>query len=242
VLDTVEETGMSDGQRILVVDDEVYLADLVATALRYEGFEVRKAGTGGEAVSAAADFGPDLVVLDVMLPDFDGFEVARRLGGDGRRVPILFLTARDATEDKVYGLTVGGDDYVTKPFSLEELIARVRAILRRSRGKAAAEEGRVLTYADLEMDEDSHEVRRQGKVIDLTTTEYRLLRYLLTNAQRVLTRPQIIEHVWEYDFDGEAGVLDTYISYLRKKVDAFDPPLIQTVRGVGYVLRMPRGS
>lgn len=232
---------MADGQRILVVDDEVYLADLVATALRYEGFEVRKAGTGRDAVSAAADFGPDLVVLDVMLPDFDGFEVARRLGGDGRRVPILFLTARDATEDKVYGLTVGGDDYVTKPFSLEELIARVRAILRRAHGRAT-NEGRVLTFADLEMDEDSHEVRRQGKVIELTSTEYRLLRYLLTNAQRVLTRAQIIEHVWEYDFDGEAGVLDTYVSYLRKKVDAFEPALVQTVRGVGYVLRMPRGA
>jgi two-component system, OmpR family, response regulator len=233
---------MRDGQRILVVDDEVYLADLVATALRYEGFDVRKAGTGHEAVSTAADFGPDLVVLDVMLPDFDGFEVARRLGSDGRRVPILFLTARDATEDKVFGLTVGGDDYVTKPFSLEELIARVRAILRRARGRSAAAQGRVLTFADLEMDEDSHEVRRQGKVVDLTTTEYRLLRYLLSNAQRVLTRAQIIEHVWEYDFDGEAGVLDTYVSYLRKKIDAFNPPVIQTVRGVGYVLRLPRGS
>jgi len=233
---------MSDGQRVLVVDDEVYIADLVATALKYEGFEVRKAGTGREAVAGVAEFHPDLVVLDVMLPDFDGFEVARRLGNDGQRVPVLFLTARDATEDKVFGLTVGGDDYVTKPFSLEELVARVRAILRRAQGSAPAESGRVLSYADLEMDEDSHEVRRQGHVIELTATEYRLLRYLLTNPQRVLTRAQIIEHVWDYDFDGEAGVLDTYVSYLRKKVDAYDPPLIQTVRGVGYVLRLPRGS
>src|SRR5581483_1353069 len=231
---------MPDSSRILVVDDEVYIADLVATALRYEGFEARKAVSGREAVTEAASFRPRLIVLDVMLPDFDGFEVAKRLTADGQRVPILFLTARDATEDKVHGLTLGGDDYVTKPFSLEELIARVRAILRRTEG--LTEQGRVLRFEDLEMDEDSHEVRRAGNIIELTTTEYRLLRYLLLNPQRVLTRSQIIEHVWEYDFDGEAGVLDTYISYLRKKVDAFDPALIQTVRGVGYVLRKPRGA
>jgi two-component system OmpR family response regulator len=223
-----------------VVDDEVYIADLVATALKYEGFEVSKAGSGRDAVSAANNFHPDLMVLDVMLPDFDGFEVARRLSADNMRVPILFLTARDATEDKVHGLTIGGDDYVTKPFSLEELVARVRAILRRT--QTVAEQSHVLRFADLEMDEDGHEVRRSGQVVDLTSTEYRLLRYLITNPQRVLSRAQIIEHVWDYDFDGEAGVLDTYISYLRKKVDAFDPPLIQTVRGVGYVLRQPRGS
>lgn len=231
---------MSNSPRVLVVDDELYIADLVATTLRYEGFEVSKAGSGREAMSGAASFRPDLIVLDVMLPDFDGFEVARRLGADGSRVPILFLTARDATEDKVQGLTLGGDDYVTKPFSLEELVARVRAILRRTQG--TADQAHVLTFADLEIDEDAHEVRRRGQPIDLTTTEYRLLRYLLVNAQRVLTRAQIIEHVWEYDFDGEASVLDTYISYLRKKVDAVDPPLIQTVRGVGYVLRQPRGA
>jgi two-component system, OmpR family, response regulator len=229
---------VSELTRILVVDDEVYIADLVATALRYEGFEVAKAGTGRDAVSAVADFRPRLIVLDVMLPDFDGFEVASRLAGDGSRVPILFLTARDATEDKVHGLGLGGDDYVTKPFSLEELVARVRAILRRTEGEL--EQGRILKFADLEMDEDSHEVRRGGQIVELTTTEYRLLRYLMSNAQRVLTRAQIIEHVWEYDFEGEAGVLDTYVSYLRKKVDAFDPPLIQTVRGIGYVLRLPR--
>ncbi len=229
---------MAEPTRILVVDDEVYIADLVATALKYEGFEVAKAGTGREAVSAAASFHPRLIVLDVMLPDFDGFEVARRLSGAGSRVPILFLTARDATEDKVQGLTLGGDDYVTKPFSLEELIARVRAILRRTEGQS--EPGHVLTFEDLEMDEDSHEVRRAGHIVELTSTEYRLLRYLMANAQRVLTRAQIIEHVWEYDFEGEAGVLDTYVSYLRKKIDAFDPPLIQTVRGIGYVLRLPR--
>ena len=231
---------MSDPTRVLVVDDEVYIADLLATALRYEGFEVRKAGSGRDAVSASMEFRPRLIVLDVMLPDFDGFEVARRLSADGQRVPILFLTARDATEDKVKGLSIGGDDYVTKPFSLEELIARVRAILRRTEGEA--DTGRALKFADLEMDEDSHEVRRAGALIELTTTEYRLLRYLMANPQHVLTRAQIIEHVWEYDFEGEAGVLDTYISYLRKKVDApeFSPPLIQTVRGLGYVLRLPR--
>jgi two-component system, OmpR family, response regulator len=229
---------MSDQVRILVVDDEVYIADLVATALRYEGFAVQKAGTGRDAINAVAEFRPQLIILDVLLPDFDGFEVARRLSRDGRRLPILFLTARDATEDKVRGLTVGGDDYVTKPFSIEEIMARVRAILRRTQGKD--EEHHVLTFEDLEVDEDSHEVRRAVTVVDLTNTEYRLLRYLLVNARRVLTRAQILEHVWEYDFGGDANVLDTYISYLRKKVDAFDPPLIQTVRGVGYVLRRPR--
>ncbi len=229
---------MTDTTRVLVVDDEVYLVDLVATALRYEGFEVRKAITGRQAVEEAAEFHPQLVVLDVMLPDFDGFEVARRLNAEGGRTPILFLTARDATEDKIRGLTVGGDDYVTKPFSLEELVARVRAILRRTEGQPPV--GNVLKYADLEMDEDSHEVRRGQKVIDLTTTEYRLLRYLLANPQRVLTRAQIVDQVWEYDFDGDASVLDTYISYLRKKIDTAAPPLIQTVRGVGFVLRLPR--
>lgn len=174
----------------------------------------------------------------MLLPDFDGFEVARRLGSSDCRIPILFLTARDATEDKVRGLTVGGDDYVTKPFSIEEIIARVRAVLRRTQG--TIEQWDVLRFADLEIDEASNEVRRAEVVIDMTTTEYRLLRYLLVNARRVLTRAQILEHVWEYDFGGDASVLDTYISYLRKKVDAFEPPLIQTVRGVGYVLRQPR--
>ncbi|MFI5267694.1 MAG: response regulator transcription factor [Chloroflexota bacterium] len=229
---------MTDPARILVVDDEVYIADLVATALGYEAFDVRKAASGEEAMAQAAEFRPQLIVLDVMLPDFDGFEIARRLGATGSRVPILFLTARDATEDKVRGLTVGGDDYVTKPFSLEELVARVRAILRRTEGEPQPEQ--ALRFADLEMNEDSHEVLRAGQLVELTTTEYRLLRYLLANAQRVLTRSQIIEHVWEYDFEGDAGVLDTYISYLRKKVDTFGAPLIQTVRGVGYVLRQPR--
>lgn len=229
---------MDEETRILVVDDETNLAELVATALRYAGFATATAGTGTAAISQAADFRPHLVILDVMLPDFDGFEVSRRLGDAGSQAPILFLTARDATEDKVRGLTVGGDDYVTKPFSLDELIARVRVILRRSGHQA--ESHTVLTFSDLEMDEDLREVRRGGDLVELTATEYRLLRYLLINARRVLTRAQILDHVWKYDFGGDAGILETYVSYLRKKVDRKDPPLIHTVRGMGYVLRLPR--
>jgi two-component system OmpR family response regulator len=221
-----------------VVDDESNITELVAMALRYEGFTVNTAATGRDALAKVASFNPALVVLDVMLPDIDGHEVLRRLGSNGRRVPIIFLTARDATEDKVHGLTLGGDDYVTKPFSVEELVARVRAVLRRNGFDASAES--TLTFADLELDEDAHEVRRAGTPIDMTPTEYRLLRYLLVNAGRVLTRSQILDHVWQYDFGGDGTVLETYISYLRRKIDRFDPPLIQTVRGVGYVLRPPR--
>jgi len=224
--------------RILVVDDETNLAELVATALRYVGFVTATAGSGAGAIAQVKEFKPHLVILDVMLPDFDGFEVSRRLAESGTQVPILFLTARDATEDKVRGLTVGGDDYVTKPFSLDELIARVRVILRRS--GHPAESHTVLSFADMEMDEDLREVRRGGDLIELTATEYRLLRYLLINARRVLTRAQILDHVWKYDFGGDAGILETYISYLRKKVDRKEPPLIHTVRGMGYVLRLPR--
>jgi two-component system, OmpR family, response regulator len=229
-----------NGAKVLVVDDEPNITELVAMALRYEGFKVKTAATGRGALTAVSQFEPALVILDVMLPDIDGMEVLRRLNSSGHKVPIIFLTARDATEDKVHGLTIGGDDYVTKPFSVEELMARVRVVLRRHGG--GNHESAQLSLADLELDDDAHEVRRAGQVIALTTTEYRLLRYLMTNSQRVLTRAQIIEHVWEYDFEGEAGVLDTYISYLRKKVDIVDPPLIQTVRGVGYVLRRPRGA
>lgn len=223
--------------RVLVVDDEHNITDLVATALRYEGFQVATAHTGTQALQAAIQVRPDLVILDVMLPDIDGFEVARRLGREGVPAPVLFLTARDATEDKVRGLTIGGDDYVTKPFSLAELIARVHAVLRRTRGAAAASR---LTFADLEMDDDTREVTRGGRSIELTATEYRLLRYLLANARKVLTRAQILDHVWDYDFAGDSGVLETYISYLRKKIDAEGPPLIHTVRGVGYTLRLPK--
>jgi two-component system OmpR family response regulator len=226
------------GPRVLVVDDEPNITELVAMALRYEGFSVKTAGTGRGAITAVGQFDPALVILDVMLPDIDGIEVLRRLNSGGRKVPIIFLTAKDATEDKVHGLTVGGDDYVTKPFSVEELMARVRVVLRRH-GVKGREDGR-MALADLELDEEAHEVRRAGQIIALTTTEYRLLRYLLINAGRVLTRTQILDHVWHYDFGGDASVLETYISYLRRKIDRFDPPLVHTVRGVGYVLRAPR--
>ncbi|MCU1375805.1 MAG: response regulator transcription factor [Actinomycetia bacterium] len=224
--------------RVLVVDDDANITDLVGTALRYEGFGVEVAASGRAAIEAVATFRPDLIILDVMLPDLDGFEVSRRLAADGRRVPTLFLTARDATEDKVRGLTLGGDDYVTKPFSLEELIARVRSVLRRA--GAGEETSARLSFADLEMDDDSHEVWRGGKAVELTATEYKLLRYLLANARRALSKAQILDHVWEYDFGGDANVVETYISYLRKKLDPHGVPLIHTIRGVGYSLRLPR--
>lgn len=224
--------------RVLVVDDETNITELVALALKYEGFAVKTAGTGRDALTAVSEFAPALVILDVMLPDVDGIEVLRRLSRNGPRPPVIFLTARDATEDKVKGLTIGGDDYVTKPFSLEELIARVRVVLRRHGGDGSKQTQLVL--ADLELDDEAHEVRRAGEVIDLSPTEYRLLRYLLINAGRVLSRSQILDHVWEYDFGGDASVLETYVSYLRRKIDRFDPPLLQTVRGVGYVMRVPR--
>jgi two-component system OmpR family response regulator len=224
--------------RILVVDDEPNIVDVVSMALRFQGFTVETAGTGGEALAAVTAFKPHLIVLDVMLPDMEGFDVAQRLGAQRARVPIIFLTARDATDDKIRGLTLGGDDYVTKPFSLEELVARIRSILRRS-GLAEPESSR-LTFEDIELDEDAHEVSRAGNNVELTATEYRLLRYLMLNPRRVLTRTQLLEHVWEYDFGGDARVLETYVSYLRKKLDIYGPPLIHTVRGVGYALRQPR--
>ncbi|MEV0398795.1 response regulator transcription factor [Actinoallomurus sp. NPDC050550] len=226
--------------RVLVVDDEPYLADLVATALRYEGFEPAVAGTGTEAIAQVTAFRPDLIVLDVMLPDGSGIDTCRRLRRDGCDAPVVFLTARDATEDKIAGLTVGGDDYVTKPFSLEELIARIRAVLRRtSRPDAAAAR---LAFADLEIDEDAYQVSRGGTPLELTPTEFKLLRYLVINAGRVLSKRQILDHVWDYDFGGNDSVVQTYISYLRRKVDAVDPPLIHTVPRIGYVLRLPRAS
>jgi two-component system, OmpR family, response regulator len=224
--------------RVLVVDDEPNIVDVVSMALRYQGFEVASAGTGREALAAVARFRPELMVLDVMLPDMEGFEVAERLGAQRGHIPIIFLTARDATQDKLRGLTTGGDDYVTKPFSLEELIARIRVILRRTTG-AGAGAGR-LVFEDLELDEDTREVVRGGELVELTVTEYRLLRYLMLNPRRVLTRAQILDHVWEYDFNGDARVLETYISYLRKKLDRHGPSLIHTARGVGYALRAPR--
>jgi len=220
--------------RVLVVDDEDNITFLLGAALRHFGFEVTTAASGREALEAVRSAAPDLILLDVMLPDLDGFEVCRRLRQDGTKTPVLFLAARDGTEDKVRGLTLGGDDYMAKPFSLEEVVARIHAILRRH---GVATQSSQVAFADLEMDDDAHTVRRGGELIDLSPTEYKLLRFLLANAGRVLSRPQILDHVWEYDFGGNTSVVDTYISYLRKKIDRFDPPLIQTVRGVGYSLR-----
>jgi two-component system OmpR family response regulator len=231
-------TQSAEALRVLVVDDEPNITDLVATALRYEGFAVQTAATGREALKAVTSFRPHLLVLDIMLPDLDGFEVQHRLAANGTKTPIVFLTARDGTEDKVRGLTMGADDYVTKPFSIEELVARVRAVLRRVRNVDDAS-GR-LRFADLEMDEDTHEVWRGQHSIDLTPTEFTLLRYLMLNARKVLSKAQILDHVWHYDFAGDASVVETYISYLRKKIDRYDPPLIHTVRGVGYSLRLPK--
>jgi two-component system, OmpR family, response regulator len=225
-------------RRVLVVDDEANIVDVIGMALRFQGFAVESAATGREAIAKVGDFKPDLMVLDVMLPDMEGFDVAERLGAGPSRVPIVFLTAKDATEDKIRGLTLGGDDYMTKPFSLEELIARIRSILRRA-GLSEPASGR-LVFEDVELDEDAHEVTRDGSFIELTATEYRLLRYFLLNPRRVLTRAQLLEHVWQYDFGGDARVLETYVSYLRKKLDVHGPPLIHTVRGVGYALRRPR--
>jgi two-component system OmpR family response regulator len=225
--------------RLLVVEDEPNIRELLSTSLRFAGFEVHTAADGAAALKLAEVERPDLLVLDVMLPDMDGFAVTRRLRDQGRRMPVVFLTARDATEDKVTGLTVGGDDYVTKPFSLEEVVARIRAVLRRT-GGASGEDGGRLVFADLVMDEDSHEVRRAGRLIELSPTEFKLLRYLLLNPNRVLSKAQILDHVWDYDFRGESGIVESYISYLRRKVDADAPvPLIHTRRGVGYVLRLP---
>jgi two-component system, OmpR family, response regulator len=227
--------------RVVVVDDEEHITELVAMGLTYNGFEVERVASGRAALASIERQRPDLVVLDVMLPDLDGFEVARRLRqaeGAGTSVPIIFLTARDATQDKVEGLRLGSDDYVTKPFSIEELVERVKAVLRRSSGAGPGEH--KLSYADLELDEDTRDVWRAGRLVELTPTEYRLLHYLLANARRVLTRDQILEQVWDYSFAGNASVLETYISYLRHKIDDVDPPLIHTVRGVGYSLRLPR--
>jgi two-component system OmpR family response regulator len=227
--------------RLLVVDDEPNIVDLLAVSLRYAGFDVASASNGTEAVGTAREFRPDLVLLDVMLPDIDGFNVLRRIREDGTRVPVLFLTARDATEDKVTGLTLGGDDYVTKPFSLQEVIARINAVLRRTQDPSgAAADTAKLTFADIELDDDTHEVWKNGEQVVLSPTEFKLLRYLMTNAGRVLSKSQILDHVWNYDFGGDGGIVESYISYLRKKVDTTEPRLIHTLRGVGYVLRVPR--
>jgi two-component system OmpR family response regulator len=225
--------------RVLVVDDEPALTELLAMALRYEGWDVRPAPDGHAALRVARDFEPDVVVLDVMLPDLSGLEVLRRLRDRNPTVPVLFLTARDAVEDRIAGLTAGGDDYVTKPFSLEEVVARLRGLLRRA-GMTAAREDAVLVVGDLTLDEDSHEVCRGGTPIELTATEYELLRFLMRNPRRVLSKALILDRVWNYDFGGQVNVVELYISYLRKKVDAGRQPMIHTMRGAGYVLK-PHG-
>jgi two-component system OmpR family response regulator len=225
--------------RILVVDDESSISDLISTSLRFVGFDVRTAATGSEALTVAEDFKPHAVVLDVMLPDLDGFEVCRQLRSEGLNIGVLFLTAKDGMEDKVAGLTIGGDDYMTKPFSLEELVARLRALLRRIGVVEIDTDDEKIRFADLELNEATHEVHRAGQLLEMSPTEFQLLRYLLINADRVVSKSQILDHVWQYDFRGDAGIVETYISYLRKKIDSFDPPLIHTVRGVGYRLRLP---
>lgn len=222
---------------VLVVDDEDGIRDLVAMTLRYEGFEVATAATGMEGLEAADRHRPDVILLDIMLPDIDGHEVLRRLNAGGNRAPILFLTAKDAPEDRVRGLTLGADDYISKPFSVAELIARVHVALRRTSRSRRPER---LQFADLTLDEETFEVLRGGHAVNLTATEFKLLRYLLLNPRRVLSKQQILDYVWDYDFDGDANVVETYISYLRKKIDRYDPPLIQTVRGFGYCLRVPQ--
>ena len=226
------------GGRILVVDDEGSIVDAVATALRYEGFEVREAGNGRDAFAAVAEFDPDLVVLDWMLPDIQGIEVGRRLRERGYKTAILFLTAKDAVENKVDALRAGGDDYVTKPFSLAELVARVQAILRRTGGDLP---GDVLRFADVMLDESRHEVFRGETRLELTATEFSLLRYFLLNPRRVLSKGQILQNVWQYDFGGNSNVVETYVSYLRRKLNAAGPPLIRTVRQAGYMLEAERG-
>jgi two-component system OmpR family response regulator len=235
----------NNGDRLLVVDDEADIADLLATGLRFVGFDVRTARTGAEALAVAAEFRPHLLLLDVMLPDIDGFELCRQLRRNVEQTGVVFLTARDRIADAITGLAIGGDDYISKPFSLDEVVARVRAVLRRiapANPVAATDEPGVLRFADLELREDLHEVRRSNAVIDLSPTEFALLRYLLQNSGRVVSKAQILVHVWSYDYRGGDGIVESYISYLRKKIDLFDPPLIHTLRGVGYSLRVGRAA
>ncbi|NUW37423.1 response regulator transcription factor [Nonomuraea sp. SMC257] len=224
--------------RLLIVEDDPNILELLAASLRFAGFDVTTAKSGHDAVAAVQRHRPDLIVLDVMLPDLDGFEIVQRLRGGGTHTPVVFLTARDETEDKIRGLTLGGDDYVTKPFSLEEVVARIHAVLRRTTGDGPAPPPR-LTFADIELDEESHEVWRGGTAVPLSPTEFKLLRYFMTNAGRVLSKPQILDHVWDYDFRGEVGIVESYVSVLRRKIDNRSPRLIHTLRGVGYVLRLP---
>jgi two-component system OmpR family response regulator len=229
-------TEQTSSPRILVVDDEEFVRELLTTALRFTGFAVGEAATGLDAIAKAGSFLPDLILLDVMMPTIDGFEVCRRLRSDGDETPVIFLTAKDDDDAKLAGFSKGGDDFITKPFRLEEVIARIRAVLKRT-----TRTGSVTTrhrYEDLELDEDTHRVWRNGRQVDLSPTEFRVLRYLLLNPERVLSKAQILDHVWQYDFDGDAAVVENYISYLRKKIDNVQPKLIHTIRGVGYSLRI----
>jgi len=227
--------------RLLVVDDEPNIVELLSASLRYAGFEVATATGGQQALDVARTFRPDLLVLDVMMPGLDGFGVVSRLRGEGQRMPVVFLTARDATDDKVNGLTLGGDDYITKPFSLEEVIARIRAVLRRVTTGPGGGASVRLTFADIEMDDETHEVWKAGELVPLSPTEFKLLRYFMQNVNRVLSKAQILDHVWNYDFGGDMNVVESYVSYLRRKIDTTEPRLLHTLRGVGYVLRLPRG-
>lgn len=226
-------------QRVLVVEDEKNIREMIQFKLKDKGFDVTTAASGAEALLKAEEFKPHALILDVMLPDVDGFEVCRQLRAEGQDVGVLFLTAKDTTDDKIRGLTLGGDDYMTKPFSLEELVARLRALLRRTGVTENKVNDELIRFADLQLDEATHEVRRAGQLIDLSPTEFTLLRYLMINADRVVSKSQILDHVWQYDFRGDAGIVETYISYLRKKIDIYEPPLIHTVRGVGYRMRLP---
>jgi two-component system OmpR family response regulator len=226
--------------RLLVVEDDPNIVELLSASLRFAGFEVTTAMDGHQALRVAREFRPDLMVLDVMMPGIDGFEVVRRLTSEGSRCPVLFLTARDAVDDKITGLTVGGDDYVTKPFSLDEVIARIRAVLRRSAVAPNAPAAERLTFADIELDDETHEAWKAGELVTLSPTEFKLLRYFMQNTGRVLSKAQILDNVWNYDFGGDANVVESYVSYLRRKIDTTEPRLLHTLRGVGYVLRFPR--
>ncbi len=232
--------GRSVQTRLLVVDDEPNIVELLSASLRFAGFEVATARSGRDAIERVADFRPDLVVLDVMMPGMDGYSVVRHLRGQGVQIPVVFLTAKDAAEDAVMGLTVGGDDFVTKPFSLEEVVARIRAVLRRTTGTGGTQSAAPLRFADIELDDETHEIWKNGEAVTLSPTEFKLLRYLMQNPNRVLSKAQILDHVWAYDFGGDANVVESYVSYLRRKVDTTEPRLLHTVRGVGYVLRAPR--
>ena len=229
-----------DQVTVLVVDDEPNIVELLTVSLKFQGFDVHSANNGTQALRLARELNPDAYILDVMMPGMDGFELLAKLRTEGLDGPVLFLTAKDAVEDRIHGLTIGADDYVTKPFSLEEVITRLRVILRRGRGVDEEESGASMTYADLTLNDDTHEVTKGGKIIDLSPTEFNLLRYLMQNKEVVLSKAKILDNVWHYDFGGDGNVVESYISYLRRKIDTGDKPLIHTVRGVGYVLRTPR--